>query len=262
MDKPVATANKLYSKTFSICTIVNNMAEYYAMKKSFEKNGFTDNCEYLIVDNCIENTKDAYAAINHFLQIATGQFVVMVHQDVRAIDNASQLLTCIETLNSIDKNWAICGNAGGKGYHQFVYHITQPNEVLTSNNLPQKVNSLDENLLVIKNGCGISASAALKGFHLYGTVLCIVANILSCTSYVIPFMVEHLSKGNLKALAAYKSEFINNYAPNIHIGFVQTTCTSFYLTKSTTANRLLNSRIIFFVVKQYFRYKYLLGFRA
>ncbi len=43
----------------------------------------------------------------------------------------------------------------------------------------------------------ISVSANIHNFHFYGTDICIVADILGYTSYVIPFMVKHLSKGNL-----------------------------------------------------------------
>jgi hypothetical protein len=247
-----------YPIKFSICTIVNNANEYEIMKKSFEEKGFIDNCEYLVADNTKSNEFDAYEAISIFLKIAKGEFLIIVHQDVRLIDNYEKLSACLIDLECKDNNWAICGNAGAKGYHQSVLHISHNSHKETSKNLPIKVNSLDENLLIIKSSSNITISPDLKGFHLYGTDLCIIAHFLGYTCYVIEFMLLHLSEGNISSLKRQESTFIEQYGNKMKIGYLQTTCTQFYLSNSVFKNRLLNTPFLFFIMKQFVRYPFLL----
>lgn len=247
-----------YALQFSICTIVSDAAEYGLMRASFEERGFSSDCEYIIADNTKGNQFDAYQAISHFLKISRGKYIIIVHQDVRAIDNREKLLQCIDGLNKKDSNWALCGNAGAKGYHQEVVYIKYPSHTEQSIDLPQKVNSLDENFLLIKKSSNMTISPDLKGFHLYGTDLCIIANFLGYSCYVIAFMAEHLSKGNIPALKQYQHEFIEQYGKKADIGYIQTTCTQFYLSNSKKKNKLLNSPFFFFIIKQFKRYPYLI----
>ena len=79
----VISAEKKYAGLFSICTIVNNQEEYNLMKESFIKKNFTSNTEFLIADNTAGNNFNAYTAIKRFLQDADGQYLIIVHQDVR-----------------------------------------------------------------------------------------------------------------------------------------------------------------------------------
>jgi hypothetical protein len=252
-------ANKVFE--FSICTIVNNMDEYNIMQQSFEAKGFLNNCEYIIADNTNTNNYNAYEAISLFLKRAQGRFLIIVHQDVRCLDERAVLEKCIANLEQKDSNWAICGNAGAKGYHEDVVYISYENGREIYTNLPQKVSSLDENFMVIKSSSNVTISADLKGFHLYGTDICIIANVLGYTCYIIPFMVEHLSKGNLKSLSAYKGSFIKSYGKKLNIGFVQTTCTSFFLSNKPWKNKLLNTPFFFFIMKQIERYPQLIKSR-
>jgi hypothetical protein len=238
---------------FTICTIVNDMAEYEIMKKTFVDNGFTDKCEYIIADNCNGNQFDAYQAISHFLKIAKGEYLIIVHQDVRVLDNKETLNNCLRTLDEKDEKWAICGNAGGEDYKKLFYSIDNNGDVRKSDNLPQQVFSLDENLLIIDTKKQLSISADIKGFHFYGTDLCIIADFLGYTSYVIPFMVQHLSSGNLADMELYKPSFIKLYGHKLRARFIQTTCTKFYLSNSTFKNKFYNSSIFFALLKPYRR---------
>lgn len=243
---------------FSICTLVTDHEEYKLMRSTFESRGFDAGCEYIIADNSNGNEFDAYQAISAFLKQARGKFIVIVHQDVRAIDNRQQLLDCLSNLENKDASWAICGNAGSMGYHESAIYIQYESHRETTDGLPVQVKSLDENFLVIKSQSNLTISADLKGFHLYGTDLCIIAKFLGYTSYVIPYMVLHLSKGNIKALKEYVPEFLEQYGKKTDLGYIQTTCTQFYLSNSPSKNKLLNSGLLFFLVKQFKRYPYLL----
>jgi hypothetical protein len=104
----------------------------------------------------------------------------------------------------------------------------------------------------------MTISSDLGGFHLYGTDLCIIAQILGYTCYVIPFMIKHFSKGNKVLLKEYEKTFIESYGAKINIGYIQTTCTQFYLSNSKFKNKFLNTRLVFFIIKQYRRYPYLI----
>jgi hypothetical protein len=239
---------KQYPLQFCICTIVTNMEEYGIMKASFEKVGFNIGCEYLIADNTSGNTFDGYNAIRRFLQESKAIYTIIVHQDVRCEDNVESLQECLNTLNNKDKNWAICGNVGGVGYNNIVYHIKN-NGIRKTEGLPQKVSSLDENFLVIKTCKQLAISNDVDGFHYYGSDLCIVADFLGYNSYVIPFMVQHLSKGNLKDLYLKKPFFLKAYGKKLRPRFIQTSCDKFYLANSDKQNKFYNSSIVFFWIK-------------
>ncbi|NOU38451.1 MAG: hypothetical protein HOO89_09050 [Ferruginibacter sp.] len=238
-----------FSLKFSICTIVNNHAEYALMKKSFEENDFLNDCEFIIADNSKSNEFDAYEAISYFLKIAKGEFIIIVHQDVRVIDNKDKLEQCLQALETKDNTWAVCGNAGGAGYKSVFYHIDDNGVVRKSSSLPKRVFSLDENFLVLKNSKGLSISSNLKGFHLYGTDISIIADFLGYSVYVIPFMVLHLSSGNLKDLKTFTSTFIKLYGHKLRHRFIQTTCTKFLLSNSVNSNIFYNNKLVFFFVK-------------
>jgi hypothetical protein len=243
---------KEYSQDFCICTIVTNIAEYEIMKHSFEATGFTNSCNYLIADNTNNNVFDAYQAIRRFLQESNAKYTIVVHQDVRCKDAKIDLEHCLAELTKKDNAWAICGNAGGIDYKNMVYHIHNI-EVRKTKGLPIKVFSLDENFLVFNTAKQLSISANINGFHFYGTDLCIIADLLGYSSYVIPFMVEHLSKGNLKDLELHKTNFILKYGYKLRSRFMQTSCDKFFLGNSVSQNKLYNISFIFFWIKAYRR---------
>ncbi|WP_276504836.1 hypothetical protein [Terrimonas pollutisoli] len=244
---------------FSICTLVTSKEEYNIMKQSFEDCGFTDRCEYMIADNSSGNKFDAYEAIRRFIAEAQGKYLVIVHQDVRCIDKIGQLENCLDQLSAQDEKWAVAGNAGGIGYHQFAHYINNAGRIIKTTKLPARVSSLDENFLVIKKEASLTVSADIKTFHLYGTDICIIADFLGYTSYVIPFMVKHLSLGNLKDLKKHVGEFVNLYGKKIRSRYMETTCTKFYLSNSGFKNKVYNSSVIFFLVK--FWQKIKLGYK-
>ncbi len=251
--KKISKNLKIHSFKFSICTIVNEIGEYEIMKSLFEEKGFIDDCEYIIADNSMQNEFDAYQAISRFLKMANGEYIVIVHQDVRLIDDRLQLEKCLNELEINDNNWGICGNAGFYGYEQASFHISHINLVQYGINLPQKVRSLDENFLIVNANTNITISPNLKGYHLYGADLCIIANFLGYNCYVIEFMLLHLSGGNIAALKKYEPEFIKDYGKKMKIGFIQTTCTQLYLSNSEKKNKFFNSSFIFSIIIYFFR---------
>lgn len=253
--KSLSETTKPATYLFSVCSIITREEEYALMRQSFEACGFTDSCEYIIADNTNGNHFDAYQAIGRFIRESQGKYLIIVHQDVRCIDKRLHLEKCLDGLEQKDNKWAICGNAGAIGYHQFVHYINNAGRIITNTNLPAKVSSLDENLLIINKATSITISPDLSGFHLYGTDLCIIADFLGYNCYVIPFMVKHLSLGNLKELNKNVDRFIDQYAKKIRSRYVETTCTKFYLSNSVFKNKIYNSSFIFFFVKALQRIK-------
>jgi hypothetical protein len=245
-----------YLFTFSICTLITQWDEYELMKSTFQEKGFADDSEFLNVDNSKGNVADAYHAIRYFLNHAKGKYIVIVHQDVRCIDTKETLMSCLNHLNKLDDKWAICGNAGAKGYHQDIMYINTSGRIDISENLPCKVSSLDENLLIIKAEKRLTISDDISGFHFYGTDLCFIADFLGYSSYVIPFMVKHLSSGNLKDLELHRKPFIKKYGRKLRARYIQTPCTKFYAGGSELSNSICNKPFFFFLIKFWERLKY------
>lgn len=256
-DVSVLSPELQFEYEFSICCMANILAEYQKMKASFEDSCFypEKNTEYLLADNSISNIWDAYTAIRHFLRVAKGKYIIISHQDVLCVDEVDKLRNCLNELEASDPTWAICGNAGGADYKLMYYHLSDNGRVRKSNNLPAKIYSLDENFLVIKSAAQLAISADLKGFHLYATDLCTIADILGYSSYVIPFMVNHLSNGNLEALTIDEPIFIQSYAKKLRNRFIQTSCTKFSLRGNSSSSKLVNWPPIFFFVKAFRRLK-------
>ena len=247
--KQIEKEHLSYSFLFSICSIVTDMREYDEMRQSFEACGFTGNSEYLIADNTTGTKFSAYEAIATFIKRSSAQYLILVHQDVRCIDDNERLIDCLKNLTRIDNKWAICGNAGSMGYHEKRFYLENAGNQIITQGLPAEVTSLDENLLIINRDTNLTLSADFTGFHLYGTDLCLVADFLGYKSYVIPFMVKHLSLGNMEELKAYKKNFIRQYGKKLRGRFIETTCTKFYLSNSELKNKLFNSWPVFLFIK-------------
>lgn len=247
--KTIEKKDASYKFLFSICTIVTSMEEYAEAKQSFEACGFTENCEYLVADNTLGNQFSAYEAIAAFIKRSSGQYLIIVHQDVRCIDNKEMLTACLSELTQLDRNWAVCGNAGNLGYREKRYYINNAGEEIITHGLPARVSCLDENMLIINRDTNLTISADLDGFHLYGSDLCLVADFLGYSCYVIPFMVKHLSPGNIDELKLHREKFISQYGKKLRGRFIETTCINFYLSNSAWKNKMFNSPFFFRFVK-------------
>lgn len=203
---------------FSICTLVTRGAEYAAMRASFAAGGFDEACaEYLHIDNSAGNRLDAYAGLRQMIGAARGAHLILCHQDVRLI--ADGLAALRARLAALPADWAVAGNAGvtaqGKGGGQYVIRISDPHgEDQRRGDLPARVVSLDENFLVLRREAGLLPSAALRGFHLYGTDLCLQARLAGRSAWVVDFHLRHLSPGRVDAgFMAEQKAFEHHWGP-------------------------------------------------
>ena len=228
---------------YSICTLVTDFHEYQGMVRSLEKGGFgAGDCEYLYVDNSGGNTADAFAGYNLFLTHARGAYIILCHQDILLLeDERSVLETRLQALNIIDPSWAICGNAGATGAGKLVIRITDPHGKDQARGLfPTRVSTVDENFIVVRRDANLALSHDLAGFHLYGADLCIIADILGRSAYVIDFHLHHKS-GGVPNSGFYQMRLamMRKYARALRPRWINTTCTYFRLGSSYWKARLL-----------------------
>jgi hypothetical protein len=254
-----AYVREAVSPKYSICTLVTDKNIYQHMLESFVEAGFTsDIAEYLYIDNSITNTMDAYAGINKFLAIAQGRYIIVCHQDILLdYDRIEQLERCISQLNNLDPNWALLGNAGGLRLGKVASRITDPHGVDTRvGDLPAKVQSLDENFILMRKDANLGTSKDMTGYHLYGMDLCLLAMIRGYAAYVVDFHLRHLSPGKFDAdFRVCKNLIIDKYHKKIPWKYYQTPGTFLFLSSSTILNRILNHSCIIKLINKYFYYR-------
>ena len=228
---------------YSICTLVTDLHEYQEMVRSLEEGGFgATDCEYLYVDNSGGNTADAFTGYNSFLTHARGDYIILCHQDILLLqDNRTVLETRLQELDHLDPAWAICGNAGATGTGELVIRITDPHgEDQARGSFPARVSSVDENFIVVRRDANLALSHDLAGFHLYGADLCIIADILGRSAYVVDFHLRHKS-GGVPNRGFYQTRLalMRKYARALRPRWISTTCTHFRLGSRYWQARLL-----------------------
>jgi hypothetical protein len=199
------------------------------MRRSFISGGFSaGTCEYLAVDNTGTEQMSAYQGLTRILDAARGRSVVLCHQDVRLMaEGRRELELMLSELETLDPAWAVAGNAGGVAPGRLALRITDPHgSDRRVGRLPARVASLDENFIVVKRSSRVGFSRDLEGFHLYGADICLVADVMGYSSYVIDFHLAHLSAGNKQSLAFQEAErdFQAKWSRALRPRFVQTTC--------------------------------------
>ncbi|TCC97567.1 hypothetical protein [Pedobacter hiemivivus] len=250
-------AEDSYPFEFSICTLVTKKTEYQEMLNSFYEKGFKPGlCEFLYIDNTETCTLDAYKGLNKFLQEAKGKYIILCHQDIIIHDHDIQhLLLNIDDIEKADKDWAILGNAGGVNLKWIATNITQVcGNRITEDRLPLRTKTVDENFIVVKKSANLALSRNLSGFHLYGTDLCLIADILGFNAYVIDFNLTHKSNGNAdKSFYDLKKALLKKYKYALRGRFMSTTITRFYVSGNWFTLYLYNMQPIKFIVRQYLK---------
>lgn len=248
----------VYGYEFSICTLVTRKDEYREMLESFLNKGFDKNsCEFLYIDNSTASLFDAYTGLNHFLQYAKGKYIILCHQDILVHDHDRQhLADRIAEIESRDKDWAILANAGGINFKWIATNLTQGNgNRIKEKRLPLQTKTIDENFIVVKSSANLSLSNDLSGFHMYGPDLCLMADILGFTSYIIDFNITHKSNGNAGA-SFYKSKraFMKKYDHAFRGRFMATTITRYYVSGNWFTAFFYNLQPVKFFVRQYYKF--------
>ena len=244
-----------YKKRFSICSLVTDKSEYEEMLDSFNKAGFNEeNSEFIYADNSNGNKYDGYKGVSRFLDMACGKYIIICHQDILLkFDDIDILNQRIKEMDKLDNSWAILANAGYKNFNDVALRISDPhgdNRNFTP--FPAKVQSVDENFMVIKKSANLTISNDIDGFHLYGTDLCLLASMIGYKSYVIDFHLYHKSAGTCGTnFYEVKQKLIQSYEKKLKIKMLRTPCTMLSLTGNTLLNYLLNRKIVYSIKKRY-----------
>ncbi|MCH9764572.1 MAG: hypothetical protein K0U34_01080 [Alphaproteobacteria bacterium] len=218
-------------RTYSIATLVTDPLQYDAMKQSFAEFGFAES-EFLCIDNTGQDQICAYRGLNQLLNQATGDVVILCHQDVRLFDDGRETLeACLDNLEQHHPTWAVAGNAGGVAPGQLALRITDPHGAdQTVGALPEEVRAVDENFIVVRRDARIGFSQDLSGFHFYGADICMMAAMAGYTAHVINFHLAHLSAGKKDtSFDAMEAEFCKKWNRALNARWIQTTCSLVYL---------------------------------
>ncbi len=219
---------------YTFGTLVNDREMYDALVASFIAGGFTsEDCEFFFIDNTGEGQTCAYRGLNAILNVARGRHVILCHQDVILLkDKRIDLDKLFSDLTIKDPDWALAGNAGGVSPGQLALRITDPHG--TDQHvceLPARVMSLDENFIVVRSNSHLGFSHDLSGFHFYGADICLHADVMGRTAYVINFHLKHLSGGfKDKLFDDMKIEFREKWSRAMAPRWLQTTCSLMRLT--------------------------------
>lgn len=231
----------------SICSFVTNLKMYETMAGSFEQRGFTTkNSEILYIDNSSENNADPYSGIPLFFENSLGRYIIICHQDIELMDHDfDRFMECMREIDEKDPHWALAGNAGINERGEPCLHLSDPNGAFRHDSLPKKVQTLDENFLVMRRRYPIIPSQELAGFHLYGADLCLQGRLAGCSAYVIDFYLQHKSAGGTLSEGFHESQknFTVKYKNLPMPGQIRTTCAT--VTFKITYDILYYSKMIF-----------------
>ena len=231
-DTPERLTRDSKNLQYSICTLVTQNDEYAEMVASFQNSGFDSDCEFLYIDNSKYNEFDAFEAYNLFLKQARGDFIVLCHQDVLLLKDDREALTArLRELETVAPDWAVASNAGGTGFGRRLARISDPHgQDQRRGPFPCRVTAVDENFIVVRGIAQLSLSRDLNGFHLYGADLCIIADVLGWTAWVIDFHLRHKSGGTVgDALHRSRAALVAKYRRAFRTRWITTPCTQFLL---------------------------------
>ncbi|MBT8426228.1 MAG: hypothetical protein KJO67_14725 [Silicimonas sp.] len=200
---------------FSVVTLLVSDDNYRRMLRSFEDKGFgPDNTEFVAIDNRQGNKLDGYQALRAVAPQLRGRFVLFAHDDIElTADGYTALHAVLTDLEARDPLWMVAGNSGLFTDTLFA-HLDDPHGTFRlPGNTPQQVRTLDENFLVMPRARMVFPSVDLKGFHLFGTDICLHAGFAGGTAYTIPFLLTHHSGGKPSPeFRATKARIENKYA--------------------------------------------------
>jgi hypothetical protein len=187
-------------KLFSICTLVSDLTEYDRLRGDMRAMEFDGpEYEYRMLDNTSGNSICAFTAVRQFLGESSGTYALIVHQDARPLEPAELLVRRLQELTKAEPRWGVAGNVGMTRDMQAVMSIRAAGQDHRLGVPHHRVATLDENVLIVRQGLGLTVSADLSGFHFYGFDLCSVADLLGYSSHVIDYLWQHDSLGNVDA---------------------------------------------------------------
>lgn len=208
---------------FSICSIVRTQEKYDRLLASFARCGFNaGNSEFLAADNRGTNRFDGYGWQKALLAEARGHYVIFCHDDIELIEHGfAELSSALSALDRLDPGWLLAGVAGGAWKpeshekRQVNLHISDPwGDNRRIGAVPGRVETLDECFILMRRSRPVIGSYDLSGFHFYGPDLCLQAELLGGSAWVIDFHLRHHGRGTKdQSFEAGRNAFVAKYAP-------------------------------------------------
>ena len=237
-----------------VFTFVSDESSYDEMLASFQSAGFSSDSGVFnrLSSRGRPGEPEPYSTITGLIESVREPYFILCHQDVR-IDpgnGVDDLTAQLAVLSAKDPLWAVAGNAGGSHQLRMVRRITDPHGGSTPDPLPARVQTLDENFLVVRSGTGLACSPGLHGFHLYGTDACMNARVLGFSAYVIDFHVHHLSGGKMDVdYDACRSRVLETWNPRFHACYVRAPMEVLFISRWAPIRALLGSTLTRRVIK-------------
>jgi hypothetical protein len=220
-----------YSRiTFSVCSLCRDDNAVYNIQDKL-RSVFPAETEFFILNNSTGEW-DCYDAIRYFLKQSKGDYIVIIHDDIGFGNlSVSLLIERISEVINKDPSAALFGVAGISSQDQRGigrFH-NSTGEQLWGFHDGGKASSLDECFLVVKGDSEITVSEGLKGYHFYGTDLCLNAMKLGHSIYVIDYPLIHKSAGNMNESFFEARDRFEEHLKNQALNrYFRTTCTVLY----------------------------------
>jgi hypothetical protein len=188
----------VYPFVFSVCCLVTRYSEYGALRKALKEQGFNEsNCEFLVCDNSAGNRYSAFDAIRAFLRQAKGKYVLIIHQDAIPLESAEALLGLVAQVEKHGPHWGVIGNCGRQFGGRASLALEIDGRVTRVGQPFVQVAAVDENMMLVRSGAGLTVSRYGEGFHMYAFDLCSVAARLGYSTYVVDHLWRHDSAGTI-----------------------------------------------------------------
>ena len=238
-----------------IITIANDLPAYRVMRQSMAEAGFTDaSCRFSLLDNSQSNRFEPYQVLRTLPGDGDEPYVMLCHQDLSfgPLTTFDILMKRIAELDSQHPDWAVAGTAGVNARGTPVVHLDDPSGSYRVANLPAKVTTLDENLLLLRRDHLAQPSPGLSGFHLYAPDICLRARLRGYSAYVIDFPVHHLSAGNPDQQAYYvaRDALADAWRDKLLVGIVSTTSGHIRVSRWPWLQKLLQNRWVVGVLRR------------
>jgi len=155
-----------------------------------------------------EGFRSASAAYNRALDEANAEILILVHQDVYLPEGYIERLAArLRQLDEVAPDWAVAGVVGAddKGLLHGRVWSTGSNAVIGGDgDLPARVETLDEMILILKTSAGLRFDEGLPGFHLYAADIIEIAASAGFSTWVVDAPAVHHSRPVINLGGGYK----------------------------------------------------------
>lgn len=130
----------------------------------------------------------AASAYNEAIEKSVNDLIVFAHQDVYLPEGwVQQLQESQAVVEQSDRRWGVLGCYGITGDGKYCGYVCSSTQGIHGKHFdePERVQTLDEIVLIMRRSSGLRFDEDLPHFHLYGTDICLAAAQKGMMSYAI-----------------------------------------------------------------------------